>query len=79
MILELTIPEIKAETEQITVRNTSSKVLFSIPVLAITAEVMLKSTNNTISPTTKPITIPLINVNLLNSIVILFKKKHPQI
>ena len=79
MILELTIPEIKVETEQITVSNTSSKVLFSIPVLVITAEVMLKSTNNTISPTTKPITIPLINVNLLNSIVILFKKKHPRI
>lgn len=78
MIFELTIPEINAEIPQITVSTISSKVLFSIPVLAITAEVRLKSTNNTISPAIKPIIIPFKNVNLLNSIVILFKRNTPE-
>ena len=78
VIFELTIPVMNAEIPQITVNITSSRVLLSIPVLAITAEVRHKSTNNTISPTINPITIPLMNLNLLNSIVILFKRNTPE-
>lgn len=80
IILELVNPVTKEDIPHIIVKIISNTVLFRIPVLVITTDVILSNKSRTISPIIRPITIPFIKLNLLNSKVKLFiDKEHPRV